>query len=252
MNQMLEGTHTRQKKDDDDDEMLSSKDVANQMYGEAYSLAGVVRDGTETPEMRVQSLASVQSLSSVMEDENEDKSTNTAALSVATAAEESNSVDKSKEVGAKDVESDKNSTASNKLDDDTVDKTRSWANTHYNIKDINETDPVYGHKVFKDEMNKFLPYQTKKPVNRKWQYGWHQIDADVDHSNDWDTDLKKGGDKATEGYYPGDEEDEEKTWARRNEKYNQYGPWNYKWGTNFYNNGGYNGNPNWYGGQNLA
>ena len=113
----------------------------------------------------------------------------------------------------------KNSTEGYKVDDDTVDMTRQWTNHHYDIKDINETDPIYGHKVFKDEMNKFLPYHTKKPVNRRWQYGWHLMDVDVDHTDDWDKDLNKGGDKATEGYYPLDEEDEEKTWARRNDHY---------------------------------
>jgi len=121
-------------------------------------------------------------------------------------------------------------------------------NHHYDVKDINETDPIYGHKVFKDEMNRFLPYHTKKPVNKRWQYGWHLMDTETDHSDDWDKDLTKGGDKATEGYYPGDEEDEEKTWARRVGHYNNYGPWNYRWGYNFYNSGGYNGHPNWYGG----
>lgn len=121
-------------------------------------------------------------------------------------------------------------------------------NRHYKIKDINETDPIYGHKVFKDAMERFLPYHAKKPVNKRWQYGWHLMDVDVDHSADWDKDLNKGGDKATEGYYPLDIEDEEKTWARRLGHYNNYGPWNYRWGQNFYNGGGYNGHPNWYGG----
>jgi len=97
-------------------------------------------------------------------------------------------------------------------------------------------------------MERFLPYHAKKPVNRRWQYGWHLMDVDVDHKNDWDTNLDKGGDKATEGYYPLDEEDEEKTWARRLGHYNNYGPWNYRWGNNFWRNGGYNGNPNAYGG----
>lgn len=150
--------------------------------------------------------------------------------------------------GDAEVAANQNSTASNKLDDDVIDRTRNWMNHKLDIKDINETDPIYGHKVFKDEMNRFLPYHAKKPVNRRWQYGWHQMAVDVDHTDDWDKDLTKGGDKATEGYYPLDEEDEEKTWARRNGHYSNYGPWNYRWGQNFYNNGGYRGNPNLYGG----
>jgi hypothetical protein len=65
-------------------------------------------------------------------------------------------------------------------------------------------------------MNRFLPYHTEKPPNRRWRYGWHLEELeDKDHKNDWDLDLNKGGDKATEGYYPIDEDDEEKTWARR-------------------------------------
>lgn len=103
----------------------------------------------------------------------------------------------------------------NRIDDAVQDQTRVWTNDHYGIKDVNETDPVYGHKVFKDQMNRFLPYQTEKPPNRRWRYGWHLEELDIDHKNDWDKDLNKGGDKATEGYYPIDEDDEEKTWARR-------------------------------------
>lgn len=74
------------------------------------------------------------------------------------------------------------------------------------------------------------------------------MDMDIDHTDDWDKDLNKGGDKATEGYYPLDEEDEEKTWSRRYGRYWNYGPWNYRWGYNYYNNGGYLSHPNWYGG----
>lgn len=36
----------------------------------------------------------------------------------------------------------------------------------YGVKDINETDPIYGHKVFKDEMERFLPYHTRPPVKK--------------------------------------------------------------------------------------
>jgi len=53
----------------------------------------------------------------------------------------------------------------NRIDDAVQDQTRAWTNDHYGIKDINETDPVYGHKVFKDEMNRFVPYHTQKPPN---------------------------------------------------------------------------------------
>lgn len=74
------------------------------------------------------------------------------------------------------------------------------------------------------------------------------MDLESDHSADWDKNLDKGGDKATEGYYPIDEDDEEKTWARRNTHYYNYGPWNYRWGTRFFNNGGYIGDPYMYGG----
>ena len=162
----------------------------------------------------------------------------------ANATANSNSTD----AGDSEVAAAANSTAMNKLDDDTIDRTRNWMNHRLDIKDINETDPIYGNKVFKDQMNRFLPYHTKKPVNRRWQYGWHMMEPDVDHADEWDKDLTKGGDKATEGYYPLDEEDEEKTWARRNGHYSNYGPWNYRWGQNFYNNGGYGGNPNLYGG----
>lgn len=56
----------------------------------------------------------------------------------------------STEDGVNQIEALKNSTASNMEDDKVIDKTRFWANHHYGIKDINETDPIYGHKVFKD------------------------------------------------------------------------------------------------------
>ena len=72
------------------------------------------------------------------------------------------------DAGEADVAANKNSTESNKLDDDVADRTHYWMNRHYDIKDINETDPIYGHKVFKDEMNRFLPYHAKKPINKRW------------------------------------------------------------------------------------
>ena len=82
----------------------------------------------------------------------------------ANATANSNSTD----AGDSEVAAAANSTAMNKLDDDTIDRTRNWMNHRLDIKDINETDPIYGNKVFKDQMNRFLPYHTKKPVNRRW------------------------------------------------------------------------------------
>ena len=70
--------------------------------------------------------------------------------------------------GEAEVEGDKKSTESNKADDDVADKTRFWMDHHYGIKDINETDPIYGSKEFKDQMTRFLPYHTKKPANKRW------------------------------------------------------------------------------------
>ena len=52
-------SHTQQRLRRDEDELLSGRDVANQMYGVAYSLAGIVRDGTESPDLKVQSLSSL-------------------------------------------------------------------------------------------------------------------------------------------------------------------------------------------------
>ena len=52
-------SHAHQRLRRDEDELLSGRDVANQMYGVAYSLAGIVRDGTESPDLKVQSLSSL-------------------------------------------------------------------------------------------------------------------------------------------------------------------------------------------------
>ena len=79
--------HLNQRVRKEDSDLLSQRDVANQMYGVAYSLAGIVRDGTESPDFRVQSLANVK-----RDDDEDFPREMQGALSVATAAEDSKSV----------------------------------------------------------------------------------------------------------------------------------------------------------------
>ena len=74
-------------------------------------------------------------------------------------------------------------------------------------------------------MKRFLPNHDEEP--KKWSYGWHMQDVEKDYSNHWDSDLHKGGDKATEGYYPSNEEGGDKNWANTNQRYTNYGPWSH-------------------------
>lgn len=112
--------------------------VTEASYLDAQILAGVDEDGTD--------VSTTDDAASTAADATASASTATADASGGNKTEDSSS-------------------EANRKDDEVVDQTRKWTNGHYGIKDVNDTDPIYGHKVFKDEMSRFLPYHTEKPVN---------------------------------------------------------------------------------------
>lgn len=70
---------------------------------------------------------------------------------------------------------------------------------------------IYGHPVFKQMMDKYLPYHADQDDGVKWVYGWHEIHP-IEY-NDWDNDQVHGAMTATEGYYPMKEDEDERKWA---------------------------------------
>jgi len=73
-------------------------------------------------------------------------------------------------------------------------------------------------------MKRFLPDLDEQ--KDKWSYGWYQADTDKDYTNKWDEDIHKGGDKATEGMYPTNEEQAEKSWGYETNGRQYGGPFN--------------------------
>lgn len=112
-----------------------------------------------------------------------------------------------------------------KTEDDYDKHHAAFINRKYDIKKVIPGDSVYGHPEFVNRMKRFLPDLDEK--QEKWSYGWYRADTDTDYSNKWDQNLHKGGETATEGMYPTNEETSEKSWAYDKGGRN-YGAWNKK------------------------